>query len=169
MNLYLLRHAPATDREAAGPGGDAERPLTPEGREKLVRAIGGMRALGLSFRRIFTSPARRARETAEAVALALSGERPPETVEVLDPDADPAAVLAWLAGLDGDLLLVGHEPGLGRLAGLLSAGAASAAPRLKKAGLCKLGIRGPGPLPGGARLEWLLTPRQLALMGRADA
>jgi len=60
-----------------------------------------------------------------------------------------------------NLLLVGHEPFLSQLIGMLVAGDASIQVTLRKGGLCKLSIE---QLNYGrcARLEWLLTPAQLA-------
>ena len=61
------------------------------------------------------------------------------------------------------VLLVGHEPYLSGLISLLVSGNASFAVVMKKGGLCKLSTESlqPGRC---ATLEWLLTPKQMALM-----
>lgn len=63
MDLYLMRHGIAEEWDPARP--DAQRALTEEGVAKLERAVLGMRALGIQFDRVLTSPWRRAVETAE--------------------------------------------------------------------------------------------------------
>src|SRR5207244_10803564 len=68
MMLYVLRHGVA---EEVGPEGtDGSRRLTPGGRRELRAAAAGMRAFGLTFDAILTSPLARAAETAAIVAEA---------------------------------------------------------------------------------------------------
>ena len=73
-------------------------------------------------------------------------------------------MLARLRGEPGRLLLVGHEPYLSSLVGILIGGQKTVGIRLKKGGLCRLDT---GKLILGrcAELEWLLTPQHLALLG----
>ena len=77
--------------------------------------------------RAFTSPLARARDSAH---IALGGTAPAVTAEVMDalrPECDPTAVLEALAAQDsteGHVLLVGHQPLLGLLVGLLTGGPA---------------------------------------------
>jgi phosphohistidine phosphatase len=61
------------------------------------------------------------------------------------------------------VLLVGHEPFLSGLISLLATGHEGFCVVMKKGGLCKLTIEA---LRHGrcATLEWLLTPKQMALM-----
>jgi phosphohistidine phosphatase SixA len=61
------------------------------------------------------------------------------------------------------VLLVGHEPYLGKLIALLAAGNTSLEVDFKKGGLCKLEAES---LRYGrcAKLVWLLPPRQMELM-----
>jgi phosphohistidine phosphatase len=62
-----------------------------------------------------------------------------------------------------DVLLVGHEPDLSELIGLLCTGDTAASIGLKKGGLAKLksaNLRH----ARCATLEWLLTPKQLRLL-----
>ena len=67
MDLYLLRHAIAVDRDTPNID-DSERPLTVDGRKKMERVAEAMRALDLEFNWILTSPYLRALQTAEIVA-----------------------------------------------------------------------------------------------------
>ena len=62
-----------------------------------------------------------------------------------------------------NVLLVGHEPYLGKVVALLAAGNISREIDFKKGGLCKL--EADFLLYGRcAKLAWLLTPRQMELM-----
>ena len=74
MELYLLRHAIAVEREHFC-GEDRERPLTPAGIKKMRRIARGMKAMKLSFDLILTSPYERAKDTAALVAERGAGEK----------------------------------------------------------------------------------------------
>jgi phosphohistidine phosphatase len=117
MLLYVMRHGPAEDR--ASSGRDFDRVLTPAGRAVVARAarqLGQVRQVGgvAGRLRVLASPLRRARETAEIVAGALS--RPPDLVHVelhddLAVDAGlPLGLVRQLAAAGTDALLVGHQP-----------------------------------------------------------
>jgi len=83
MMLYVLRHGVA---EEVGPEGtDGSRRLTPGGRRKLRAAAVGMRALGLTFDAILTSPLVRAAETAAIVAEAQGSQAGPRELAALEP------------------------------------------------------------------------------------
>ena len=160
MKLYLVRHAIAEDRTRDVD--DFERALTAAGRKKMERAVRGLAALGLEAERVLTSPARRARETAEIVANGL-GAVPIEEMPELAPAASAHAVIHALQARDRSeaLVLVGHEPGIGRLASLLLVGSpTSLALHFKKGGTlaleADLSRRSPRCV-----LEWFLAPKQL--------
>lgn len=72
MKLVLLRHEIAAPREpGAAVETDAKRPLTDEGRKRARRAARGLHRLLGGIDRLASSPLRRARETAEALASSL--------------------------------------------------------------------------------------------------
>jgi phosphohistidine phosphatase len=110
---------------------------------------------------VLTSPLRRAVETAELLAEACDREVPVESFAALAPGHSYRGVLARLAELGQDevVALVGHEPDLGKLAGVMLLGAPAALP-LKKAGACVISFAGPVSA-GTGRLEWFLPPRAL--------
>lgn len=166
MNLYLLRHGIATDPGMPGVGKDAERPLTSEGEHKLRKSVGAFRELDLCFDLILSSPYLRARRTAEIVAEALRARKQLEFSDTLAPSGSAKKlidVLKHRAPPAEEVLLVGHEPYLSELISLLVSGVAGTSITMKKGGLCKLAA--PSLQYGRcATLEWLLTPRQLALM-----
>src|SRR5260370_5699869 len=124
MRLYLVRHATA---EAQGAGGDAERELTPKGRLRMAEAAKGLRDLKVVPEIILTSPIRRAKETATILAEELGGIRLEEMAELGAGFSGPADVLAALAPYQSlkEVILVGHQPGLGELASFMLTGSVS--------------------------------------------
>jgi phosphohistidine phosphatase len=168
VNIYLLRHGLAEERAPSGPGRDADRRLTPKGKRKVWRVAAAMEALGLRFDAILSSPYVRARETAEIVAEAFNLAGALSFVSALTPGGSHEMLVRALRELKPRpeaVLLVGHEPHLSEFASLLVSGSARGVLVLKKAGLCKLFT---DSLTAGrcAVLEYLLTPKQLELMGR---
>lgn len=167
MILYLLRHGTAEDSPAAG-GGDGTRRLTERGRQKVRAAAAGMRALGLKFDVILTSPMARAAETAELVASSFPGAIRPEVLPALGTSVSPFKTCAALKSYDRyeTLMIVGHEPGLSATTSVLLTGSAdSLRLNLKKSGLVALEFAD-GIERAGARLCWMLTPRQLRRLGK---
>ena len=166
MNLYILRHGIAVEPGTRGYETDADRPLTPEGERKLWQIAEAMGALELSFDLILSSPYLRARQTAEIVAEALKARKRLELSDSLTPDGSTKKLVDLLNRLQpppDDVLLVGHEPYLSGLISLLLAGDTTSAVVMKKGGLCRLSTES---LKHGrcASLEWLLTPKQMAMM-----
>ena len=163
MIIYLLRHAIAVPRgDKQYPGDD--RPLTPDGVEKMKRNTAGMLALGLEFDAVLHSRLRRSRDTARIVKKAMDLRCPLSSTDALLPGADPGEVLREIAGSKAlrSVLLVGHEPHLGMLASALIGSQVSSV-IFKKGGIAR--IDAGKPAPGSGRLAWLLTPRQLRMMG----
>lgn len=154
MDVFLLRHG---DAEPAGPGGDAARPLSKEGREEVRRVAQGIERLGVAFDRIVSSPLLRARETAEIVAATVGYREAIEQSDLLFPGASPEATRALLVGAPKSILFVGHEPHMSAFVGYLTGGAV----RMKKASLAKVGLDG-----DRGTLAWLQTARQLRLIGK---
>ncbi len=118
--LILLRHANA---EPASPGqADIDRPLSPHGLAEAEAAGRWLVDNKLVPDRVLCSPARRARETLEAV-LGLTGyveQRLDERIY----EATPGTLVA-VVDEHRDLervLVVGHNPGLERLAALMHSG-----------------------------------------------
>ena len=161
MELYILRHAIAEERSSATRGGDSLRRLTVEGAGKMRRGARGMKAMGLSFDLILSSPYLRAKQTAEIVANVFGLEKKLALSATLTADGNPKDLVDELKRSHSkrkSILLVGHEPYLGRLISLLISGSASLPITLRKGGLCKLVVEG---MRYGrcAEMEWLLTPR----------
>jgi phosphohistidine phosphatase len=110
--ICLLRHA-----RAGGHGPESE--LLPEG-EAYVAALGRRLAReGWSPVAAFSSPYRRARDTARIVLDEAACDAPLTLLAELTPDRDPDDALAALTAhgmREGRVLVVGHMPLLGRLA-----------------------------------------------------
>ena len=119
-DILLLRHAHAGP---AGPGqADLDRPLSPEGQAEAEAAGRWLLAQGLLPDQVLCSPARRTRETLEAV-LGVIGYVDQRLEEAIyDATAGTLATLADQHRDVGRLMLVGHNPGLERRAALLHSG-----------------------------------------------
>jgi phosphohistidine phosphatase len=166
MNLFILRHGLAVEHGAPGFAKDADRPLTPKGERKLGRIADAMESLELSFDLILSSPYTRARQTAEIIADALGLRKKLELTDELTPGGSFSKLIDLVTHHKAteNVLLVGHEPFLSELISTLAASDSSLRVTMKKGGLCKLSTDNlkPGRC---ATLEWLLTPKQMCLMG----
>ena len=162
IDVLILRHGEAGNRMTVVEE-DSKRPLTPEGRAEMQKIVKSLRAVGLQVDRIYTSPLKRARETAEIAARILKIPTLEEWEE-LKPDGSKAALYRKLARLEQNsrLILVGHEPYLTSMIGEII-GTAGARLVLKKGGLGKVRITSFTPRISG-ELRWLLTPKMTTRM-----
>jgi phosphohistidine phosphatase len=155
-----VRHGPA-GQHGATPGPDHERPLTRKGVRRTRRAFAGLRRAGVRLDAVYSSPYRRARETAELLVRELRFTGDVVETPALVPDAVPGKVLEALrSGPDGGrVALVGHEPHLSHLLGVLIGGNAAAL-EMGKAGVACVLVTDWKRNPPGL-LRWLATPRLL--------
>jgi phosphohistidine phosphatase len=160
--LYLMRHGIAAKHGADGAFDDAKRKLTAEGKDKLQDIAKGLKRLRVEFDWVLSSPLVRAAETAEIVRDFLGSQVPMEVCEALRPGESPEKLISFLSKHKERkrILLVGHEPDLGILAGRLIGAGHEANLVFKKGGCClvacdHLTLRTPG------ELVWWLTPRVL--------
>lgn len=168
MNIYLLRHGIAAERNPLRFPDDRLRPLTARGEEQVGKIAKAMHRLDLGIDTIWTSPLVRTRQTAAPVAKRLAVEEHVQAVEQLAPDGDPRALIEEIAGLDpapAGLLLVGHEPYLSELLSILVSGRPATQVKLKKGSLAKLEVDGPIRFGQCATLQWLLPPVLLVRAG----
>jgi phosphohistidine phosphatase len=120
MDIWLLRHAIA--EETSSTGRYADRALTADGLRRAERVARGLVALEPSIELVLTSPYRRARQTAEPAARALGLARRFRETRALEPGRDPREILDEVHAEEAaGVLLVGHEPHLGALLGILVA------------------------------------------------
>lgn len=131
MELILWRHAEAEDGLP-----DLERPLTPRGQKHAARMAEWLQQRLPAKFAVLASPARRAQETAQALAASY------RTVSALAPGAAVRDVLGaadW-PGRKNAVVVVGHQPDLGRVAAFLVSGT-EAAWSVRKGGLWWLSDR----------------------------
>ena len=167
MDLYILRHGRAEERNSLKYPDDRERPLTRKGIERLTQQVSGINSLGIDPDLIVTSPLVRAVQTAEVIREGLALETRLEYSDSLAPWAEPGAILDELRkahATERSIMAVGHEPHLSSLISLVSSGTLNCAIRLRKGALCKLHIPTLGPGRCG-RIEWSLTPKQMSNLG----
>ena len=113
MDLLLWRHAEAEDGED-----DLKRRLTERGEKQARDMAAWIHRHRPKDMRVIVSPAARTQQTAEALQL------PFETLRKIGPEACVSELIAasgW-PHAKGAVLIVGHQPSLGRLASLLLAG-----------------------------------------------
>jgi phosphohistidine phosphatase len=160
VEIYLVRHAAAFERDPDRWPDDSERPLTPEGEEEFRCASRGLGRLVSRVGAILSSPYRRAWRTAEILSE-LDSWPAPEPVAVLEPTLPPDKAALALEDYAGSVAVIGHRPGLHELAAYLLTGEGEGL----KIGLEKGGvacIRFDGVVePGVGELRWLLTPEVL--------
>lgn len=170
MQVYLLRHAIAEPRDPEHFPVDADRPLTATGARRMARAARGLRSLGVRFDLVLTSPLTRARQTARIVALMFRPKPPLRALRPLSPGGGAGGVFAALSEVPADaaVLLVGHEPDLGRLVAAMLLDPRTDLPiEFKKGGICRIDFEG-APRPGAGRLVFHLAPRILRRLGGSD-
>jgi phosphohistidine phosphatase len=153
MQIYLLRHGIAEEARAGQK--DADRALTPEGKEKLRRVL---QHAGVNLGLILSSPYRRALETAGIAAEVLEYKGKIVQTEALIPEASPYAVWEEIRSRSAEpsVLLASHEPLMSSTVALLL-GAPSLMVEMKKAALVRVDCDRLGRDPKCV-LKWMLTP-----------
>ena len=159
MQLYIVRHGIAIDREDSKSPPEAERYLTEEGVERTKQVAEAVAALGIHVDLMFSSPYVRAMQTAAIFASELEySKQKIRRTDSLLPGAEPGAFLRELAR-EKDVSIVfcfGHAP---HVDGLLAAavGASRHITSMKKAGVALVELKRLSP-PNG-QLVWLMTPK----------
>jgi phosphohistidine phosphatase len=129
MDVILWRHAEAEDG-----GADLARALTGKGEKQARRVAEWLHRRLPDSARILASPAKRAQQTAHA--LAEASHRKVKTVDALAPGAtakDALTAIGWGSG-KGVVVVVGHQPTLGEVVSQLLEHADADWP-IKKGGL----------------------------------
>lgn len=166
MKIVLFRHGPAGTRDLLQWPDDDQRPLSAAGKLKTHAAAVGIARLEEDIALILTSPLLRCLQTAELLADLVRLGKGFDVEPSLAPAGSREALVQRLAsvGESATVVLVGHEPDLGRLAGWLLFGTGDAIP-MRKAGACALDFEG-RVQPGIAMLDWFLSPRTLRDLGK---
>jgi phosphohistidine phosphatase len=118
VRVTLIRHAEAGDDAPR----DEARALTARGRADARRLGRVLARRGVRFSAMVTSPLVRAVQTAEIVAAATEYRGRMAATDLLAPEADAGAMVAFLATLAAEksVALVAHEPILSSLAAALT-------------------------------------------------
>jgi phosphohistidine phosphatase len=166
MQLYIVRHGIAIDREDPKSPPEAERYLTEEGIEKTKQVAKGVAALGISADLLVSSSYVRAMQTAEIFASALEYAKPKiSKSEALLPGAEPGAFFHELAKHKdaASIFCFGHAPHVDELVAA-GVGAKHRVTQMKKAGVALVELKRLSP-PSG-QLVWLATPKLLRKAGK---
>lgn len=167
MNLYIVRHAIAEDKDPRKYPDDSLRPLTADGAKKMKEAALGIRTVSALPHLIVSSPYERAKATAGIIADALEMRRKVRFTENLVPGFSSDALIDELNKLSSSLkpvMIVGHEPDLSRLISSLISPGDTAQIYLKKGSLACLYF-GQQIEKGKGQLLYFLSPKQLRLLG----
>jgi phosphohistidine phosphatase len=161
MELYIVRHGIAIDREDPQSPADPERFLTEEGTEKTQQVAKSIAALGVTPDLFVSSPYVRAMQTAEIFADVLEYPKPKiRQSNALLPGAEPSLFFRELAKDKQSAIVFcfGHAP---HVDSLIAAGVGVRHPitAMKKAGVTLLELRRLSP-PSG-QLVWVVTPKLL--------
>jgi phosphohistidine phosphatase len=166
MQLYIVRHGIAIDREAPKAPPDPERYLTDEGKEKTRQVAKAVAKLGVVADILWSSPYVRALQTAEIFAAELEypGQKIRRT-DLLLPSADAGMLFRELAKEKEatTAFVFGHGPHIDDLVAT-AVGFKHQFTSLKKAGIALVELRRISP-PSG-QLVWLGTPKLLRHVGK---
>jgi phosphohistidine phosphatase len=160
MKLYLVRHAIAEEVGTPGYEDDSLRPLTEKGRDKMRKIAAALKDLGVKPDLIVSSPYVRASQTASVLAKELKYRGEIAYSDSLLPTGEPNDMIGEINekySMD-ELMLVGHEPSLSSLAGVLLTGDPGLSINIKKGGACCL-LLDDRHYDRKATLEWLVTPK----------
>ncbi len=157
MIIYFLRHANA-GKKRANPKQDEKRPLDEQGIEQS-RFIGrALAILDTQVDAIFSSPLKRASQTAAIIANELGFDGKIQIEKSLRPDAEYQAFRALLqknSGLEC-IMVVGHNPTLTEFCSLLlTSGLQDNSVDLKKGAIARVEFNG----KKSAVLQWCITPK----------
>jgi phosphohistidine phosphatase SixA len=162
LDLIVVRHAMAWERDPERWPDDRRRPLRPFGIRRFRAASRGLARLVSHADALWTSPFTRAVETAAILHDELRWPAP-RAVAALGEGAPPAPVLRAIARARGVavLVIVGHAPSLDQLVTLAVTGRQTPAiVSLRKGGVACLHFE-TAARAGAGVLEWVATPRLL--------
>lgn len=149
MRLYLVRHAEASPKAT-----DKNRSLTPKGVRDAQALAECLRPLGMRVGAIWHSHKPRSAQTAEILASALRARRFLMPRPDINPNSPVRPVAKKIQQTRKNLMIVGHQPFLGKLAAkLLRHDTSPTAFNLAKSGVLCLEYRD----DHGWRIEWMIS------------
>jgi len=166
MQLYIVRHGIAIDREDPKCPPDPERLLTAEGVDKAKQAAKGVAEIGAVPDLLLSSPYLRAFQTAEIFATALEYSKSKiQKSELLLPGAEPLQLFRELSKdkQASSVFIFGHAPHLDDVLAT-AIGCKHHITSLKKAGVALVELT--RLVPPSGQLLWLATPKLLRKAGK---
>lgn len=159
MDIFILRHGDANS-DSKKITDDSKRVLTEAGIKEIENVSSLFAEFDIEISHIFTSPLRRAKQTAEII---LKNQKKAKMIELaeLKPEGTPSAVFKRIIKQNGSaILVIGHNPLLVDIINHITNTEKQIADglALKTGGLAKIKITVMEPQLRG-HLEWLLTPK----------
>jgi phosphohistidine phosphatase len=153
MKLYLVQHAKAASEQL-----DPQRPLTEEGHQEIQKVAAFVKPLDLSVDYLWHSGKKRAAQTSQILSDVVLINKTAIARDGLGPNDDVTALKQELLSAQCDIMIVGHQPFLGKLASLLLTGCRSADTIAFKQG----GIVCLNRLDNNQwQIEWMIIPELL--------
>ncbi|MEM9954036.1 MAG: phosphohistidine phosphatase SixA [Chloroflexota bacterium] len=152
MKFYLIRHGKAAYNAPT----DEARPLTEEGIQQAQRNGAFLKALGVMPTAIYTSPRKRAQQTAQYIGSALNCDPIVDDAVNFEFTAQKALQLATNHPPESSLIFVGHNPSMSEVVGQLTGTRTDMS-------TCAIAYIKDIDLPQArfANLKWLMTPKAL--------
>jgi phosphohistidine phosphatase len=170
MILYIVRHGIADPPGTPGID-DCDRALTDEGVSKMKQIAAGLYQSGWTPEIILSSPLVRARQTAKILFQAFGKGIELKIFPALAPGGVRGELFREIGSLEkkeiNRLMIVGHQPSLGEIAGEIAFGSSKHYIELKKGGVCTIELESVQGIPKG-RLVELLTPSILRRLANSD-
>ena len=163
MEIYIIRHAWAAERDSDKWSDDDLRPLAADGRLRFAEMAKVLHSRGVAPTLIASSPLVRCVETAGLLSADVDGR--PEVVELneLRPGGDSSALLRWTARQSPPhdrIAWVGHAPDVGLLTAALIGCGGGGLIRFAKGAAASVKFDG-SPVAGMGELCWLVTAKML--------
>jgi phosphohistidine phosphatase len=161
MELYIVRHGDAIDRNDPSVTNDGMRPLTERGHAEVMAMATLLNRLGVKPAVVLTSPLVRARQTAEILSTELGPRDGPTISDELVYGGSLAGVLQDVLahGRPAQVVLAGHMPSVGHLIGWLTWNDAECIVPMRTGAVCRVDLPDESPFPGHGDLRWLIPPR----------
>jgi phosphohistidine phosphatase len=159
MEIFILRHGDANS-DSKKIINDSKRSLTDTGIKEIENVSRFFEELDIEIAQIFTSPLRRAKQTAQII---LNSQKKAKLVELADlkPEGTPDEVCKKIIEQnDPVILIVGHNPLLIDIINYITSQHKQLTSNfsLKTGGLAKIKTTSSEPKLQG-QLEWLLSPK----------
>ncbi len=154
MKLYLVQHGHAVSKEQ-----DPQRPLSEKGIADLNKMADFIKPMNIAVDYLWHSEKKRAIQTAEVLAEVIEVNEDIRAREGLNPNDDVNVLEKELRSIDGNVMVVGHMPFLGKLASLLLSGSEAAGiVRFQQGGIVCLSC----DEESGWQIQWMVVPEILS-------